>query len=279
MPAQRGRNAGGALLPGSKGAAHRNQAIVRINQYAKRGNFQLSGSGKPRGSPVMSVHEQQGLEELLEAFWAKGLVLFGERVEQEYALQTPIFIDLRHKLYDDLSLLSLLGKQLHQALAAIIHKEASAGEPPPQQVIGVPDTATPLALSLALVSHSTGMPFHYGQMRKKPAAYPGGSWGTSAYMGTKDAAREITLIDDVMASGRTKLWAIDELKKDGLDVARVLVVVDREQGGDAILAERGCPCHSLFKISELVGYYQASGKIDAQTAQSALEHLKSKQFR
>jgi uridine monophosphate synthetase len=98
-------------------------------------------------------------------------------------------------------------------------------------------------------------------------------------MGTKHADREITLIDDVMASGRTKLWAIDELKKDGLAVARVLVVVDREQGGDAILAERACPCHSLFKISELVSYYQASGKIDAQAAQSALEHLKSKQFR
>jgi hypothetical protein len=29
----------------------------------------------------------------------------------------------------------------------------------------------------------------------------------------------------------------------------------------------------------MVGYYQASGKIDAQTAQSALPHLKSKQFR
>ena len=55
----------------------------------------------------MGVNDQQGLEELLEAFWAKGLVLFGERVEQEYALQTPIFIDLRHKLYDDLDLLAL----------------------------------------------------------------------------------------------------------------------------------------------------------------------------
>ena len=143
----------------------------------------------------------------------------------------------------------------------------------------MPDTATPLALSLALVSSSTDMPFHYGQIRKKPAAYPGGAWGTSAYMGTKIIDREITLIDDVMASGRTKLWAIDELKKDGLVVTRVLVVVDREQGGDAILADQGCPCHSLFKVSELVGYYQSSGKIDVQTAQSALQHLKSKQFR
>ena len=215
--------------------------------------------------------------ELLEAFWDRGLVLLGERVEAEYALHTPIFIDLRHKLYDDLALLSLLGQELHRKLVSILEQEAKPDIP--QQVIGIPDTATPLALSLALVSHTSERPFHYGQMRKKPAAYPGGEWGVSSYMGTRDQQREITLIDDVMASGKTKLWAIEELAKDGLKVSRVLVVVDREQGGDAILGERGCPCHSLFKVSELIDYYRGAGKIDDATAQSALEHLKSKQFR
>ena len=225
----------------------------------------------------MTGRYRSARNELLEAFWDRGLVLLGERVEAEYALHTPIFIDLRHKLYDDLGLLSLLGQELHRKLASILDQEAKPDIP--QQVIGIPDTATPLALSLALVSHTSDRPFQYGQMRKKPAAYPGGEWGVSSYMGTRDQQREITLIDDVMASGKTKLWAIEELAKDGLKVSRVLVVVDREQGGDAILAGRGYPCHGLFKVSELVEYYRATGKIDDATAQSALEHLKSKQFR
>ena len=115
-------------------------------------------------------------------------------------------------------------------------------------------------------------------MRKKPAAYPGGRSGVSTYMGSIDSAREITLIDDVMASGRSKLWAIEELKKDGLEVKRVLVVVDREQGGEKVLEEIGCPVYSLYRISELIHYFASQGKLDPETARAALEHIRSKRF-
>ena len=213
----------------------------------------------------------------LDALWDKGLVLIGDRVQREYALRTPIFIDLRHKLYDDLDLLEQLAAALHGELchALAIGSDVSST---PQQVIGIPDTATPIALALALKSRDTVLPVSYGQLRKKPASYPGGESGASAYMGTCDKTREITLVDDVMASGRTKVWAIDELKKDGLAVARVLVVVDREQGGGQDLTERECPVHSLYKISELIEYYRSTGRIDDAAAQAALEHVRTTQF-
>ena len=51
--------------------------------------------------PRMIAERDAAPDELLESFWEKGLVLFGERVRQEYGLATPVFIDLRHKLYDD----------------------------------------------------------------------------------------------------------------------------------------------------------------------------------
>ena len=215
---------------------------------------------------------------LLEAFWEKGLILLGDRVRREYALNTPIFIDLRHKLYDDLDLLCRLGGALHRKLQAVV-AAGSGAEPPPQQVIGIPDTATPIALSMALVSHTTPFKLSYGQLRKSPAKYPGGERGASAYMGVKAADREITLVDDVMASGRTKRWAIDELKKDRLSVKRILVVVDREQGGNKADALRDCSFHALYKVSQVVEYYTATGKVDAETAQAALEHVRRRQFR
>jgi orotate phosphoribosyltransferase len=214
---------------------------------------------------------------LLDAFWERGLVLFGDRVMEEYALHTPIFIDLRHKLYDDVALLSTIGAALHRWLVEIIAREGSRDEP--QQVIGIPDTATPLALATAMASRATSTPLFYGQMRKHPAAYPGGESGVSSYMGTRDGSREITLIDDVMASGRTKLWASEELGKDGLKIKRNLVVVDREQGGDEILAQKGIPTYALYRVSELIDYYRDSGKIDARTARRAIEHLRAKRFR
>ena len=215
---------------------------------------------------------------LLEAFWEKRLILLGDEVRREYALKTPIFIDLRHRLYDDLTLLSRLGRALHRKLEAIVRSEG-AGEPRPQQVIGIPDTATPIALSMALVSHTTPFKLSYGQIRKYPAHYPGGERGVSAYMGVKARDREITLIDDVMASGRTKTWAIDELKKDQLDVKRILVVVDRRPREGEAPAIGGCALHSLYRVSEVIEYYAATGRVDPDTAQAALEHVRCKQFR
>ncbi len=214
---------------------------------------------------------------LLDALWERGLILLGDRVMEEYALHTPIFIDLRHKLYDDVGLLSDLGAALHRKLLQILALEGTLDHR--QQVIGIPDTATPLALATAMAARATSTPLIYSQMRKQPAAYPGGEWGLSSYMGTRDPSRDITLIDDVMASGRTKLWAMEELKKDGLAIRRILVVVDREQGGDEILAGKGLPTHSLYRASEMIAYYRDTGKTDAETARKAVEHLRSKRFR
>ena len=211
-------------------------------------------------------------DDLLEAFWERGLVLFGERVKQEYALNTPVFIDLRHKLYDDLDTLAALGAALYRRIMEI--GEAAAT----QQVIGIPDTATPMALAAALASREGAKPLLYGQMRKKPASYPGGRSGSSSYMGVADPSREITVVDDVMASGRTKLWCIERLKEEDLKVSRILVVVNREQGGDKILERQGVPVHSLYRISDLVRYYEATGRIDSATAQTALDHLRSRRF-
>ena len=213
---------------------------------------------------------------LLDKFWEKGLVLFGDRVQEEYALKTPVFIDLRHKLYDDLEVLSALGCALHEKSYSVVDREGCAEIP--QQVIGIPDTATPLALATALASHQTSWPIGYGQMRKKPASYPGGRSGGSSYMGTIDPDRQVTLIDDVMASGRTKHWAIGELGKEGLTVARILVVVDREQGGRVDLGSLPCPMYSLYTITELIEYYAGTSRIDELTARQALEHVNAKRF-
>ena len=214
---------------------------------------------------------------LLDAFWERGLILFGDRVQEEYGLRTPVFIDLRHKLYDDLDLLCELGRALHDKLRGIVAAESSSPVAP-QQVIGIPDTATPIALSMALASRTTSFPLSYGQLRKQPADYPGGRSGSSSYMGTHDPRREITLIDDVMASGRTKRWALQQLQENKLKVARILVAVDRQQGGDAIVQAQGCRLYSLYTVSALIDYYEGSGKIDGAAARSAREHIQSRTF-
>jgi uridine monophosphate synthetase len=211
-------------------------------------------------------------DELLDLFWEHGLVLFGDRVREEYALRTPIFIDLRRRLHERLDALDALGRALHRKIAEM----ATPGRL--QQAIGIPDTATPIALAAALASRGTEMPLAFGQLRKRPAAYPGGRSGACAYMGLADPAREVTLIDDVMASGRTKLWAIEQLASEGVRVDRVLVVVDREQGGDEPLRLRGVACACLYRVGEAIDYYRATGRIDDAAADAAREHVRRRRF-
>ena len=209
---------------------------------------------------------------LLDAFWERGLILLGNRVHDEYALKTPIFIDLRHGLYDDLDLLHELGHALHRKIC-----ELAGNSTKRQQIVGIPDTATPLALAAALASRGTDRPLSYGQLRKQPAAYPGGHSGTSAYMGVCDAQREITLVDDVIASGATKIWSTRYLRDAGLDVNRILVVVDRQQGGDRPLREQGYPVHSLYRIRDVISYYRACGMVDGRAASEAITHIERHQ--
>ena len=116
-------------------------------------------------------------DDLLEGFWRAGLILLGERVREQYGLATPIFIDLRHRLYDDVVLLRELGRALHGKIAGL----AGASPANPQQVLGIPDTATPLALAAAMASLDSALPLHYAQLRKRPAAYPGGAAGSSSF--------------------------------------------------------------------------------------------------
>ena len=92
-------------------------------------------------------------------------------------------------------------------------------------------------------------------------------------MGTCDPQREITLVDDVIASGGTKFWSTAYLRDVGLEVTRILVVVDREQGGDRGLREQGYPVHSLYRITEVIRYYRERGMVDEATAAAALSHV------
>jgi len=213
-------------------------------------------------------------DDLLDSIWEAGLILLGERVREQYGLATPIFIDLRHRLYDEVALLEKLGRALHSRIALLAGENAAQ----PQQVLGIPDTATPLALAAAMASLCAPPPLLYCQLRKRPAAYPGGVSGLSAFMGTHREDREITLVDDVMASGRSKLWAIEQLAKEGIRVTRILVVVDRQQGGEVILSSRGYPVYSLYTITGMLEYFVGAGKVMPASAREALDYLRARHF-
>ena len=187
---------------------------------------------------------------LLEGLVKKRAILVGDEVKRRYGFRTPIFIDLRAPIYQDPVLLSQLGTCFSRVL------ERWSTQDSPQQVIGVPDTGIPLSTATSLASFQKGLkPFiTLSVLRKYARPYP--HQIVSHFLGEPDSTREATLIDDVIASGSSLRSTVARLSTADIPVGRILVCVDREQGGVEALADLGIPIFALFSLSEIGTFCQ-----------------------
>ncbi len=64
--------------------------------------------------------------------------------------------------------------------------------------------------------------------------------------------KDVLLIEDVTTSGGSALYGINVLRAAGARVDRVVTVVDREQGAEAMLASHGVRIIPLVRLSELL---------------------------
>ncbi len=91
----------------------------------------------------------------------------------------------------------------------------------------------------AYLAADLNRPFLY--VRKSVKAYGAGS----QVEGTVEPGWRVLLVEDLITDGGSKLPFVDALLEAGTRVSDVLVLFDREQGGEAVLAERGVRLHAL----------------------------------
>ena len=120
-------------------------------------------------------------------------------------------------------------------------------------VAGLEMGAVPLLGGIAALSWDQGKPIGAVFVRKAAKAH-----GTSLMVeGLDDAGGEslngkrVVLIDDVATSGGSILKAADEIAAAGGTMTDAIVILDREQGATATLAERGVALHALFTATDL----------------------------
>jgi uridine monophosphate synthetase len=210
---------------------------------------------------------------LLIEFKQAELLLFGEAIQEKFGLKSPVYLDLREKLYDRVDLLWRIGGEFFHKINSL------AGGDSRQVVIGVPDTATPLALTTVLYSwhHGKNNPMHYLLLRKEGKSY--GSTPPSYVIGKKNCKNcEYNLIDDVVASGLSKWKAIQSLKKEGISVKRIIAFVDRQQGGSELLEQEGYPVHSVFSLLDIVSFYLEEDLISKAQHREIGEFVQSRRF-
>lgn len=181
-------------------------------------------------------------EKLASLLYDHGLLKFGEFTLKS-GIRSPFYIDLRKA-------------QSHPAVFHAItdvYGEMVDGFGPSVLLAGIPEAATPLA---AAVGYKLERPLI--QPRKVVKDH-----GTKKPIeGEYEEGDSVVLIDDLITKGDSKVEAIEQLEAAGLKVVKLIVLVDRQQGGTEAVAEAGYDVEAAFTITELLDVLVGLGKLD-----------------
>jgi orotate phosphoribosyltransferase len=114
----------------------------------------------------------------------------------------------------------------------------------PEAVGGITLGADPIVTAVAMTSALSGRPIPAFIIRKEPKKHGTAQW----VEGTKNLREgmRVAIIEDVVTTGASTLRAIERAEGAGLRVARVLCIVDRNEGGADFVAEKGYRLESMF---------------------------------
>lgn len=157
----------------------------------------------------------------------------------------------------------------HPQMAVAQQLQKLASEIMHDLLCGVPYAALPLAAVMSVNSNTPMI-----MKRKETKLY-----ATKRILeGVYEKNQKCLVVEDVVTSGGSLLETVGTLRKEGLNVTHAVVVLDRDQGGASVLKANGVEVKSLFTLSNLVVILKNAGKINEDTVDLILEHIKECQF-
>ncbi|MGA0039848.1 MAG: orotate phosphoribosyltransferase [Pirellulales bacterium] len=119
--------------------------------------------------------------------------------------------------------------------------------PLPDAVGGMSIGADPITAAVVTMAGAAGLPLKGFMIRKEPKGH-----GLGRYVeGPVAAGNRVVILEDVVTTGGSSLLAIDRAVEFGLQVERVVTLVDRLAGGKEAFAARGIPMESMLTIRDL----------------------------
>jgi len=234
------RDGSGVLLPVSRSiaeAADPTAAVIELNESI------TAARARPR-----SVAPAKG--GLAEALFDAGCVRFGD-FELKSGVRSPIYLDLRI-LAGHPPLLRRVARRYLPLLGGAT------------RIAGVPLAGLPIATAVSLLS---GIPLVYA----RPEAKDHGT--RSAVEGPFDPGDRVVAVDDVATSGISVLDAVKRLRQADMEVDAAVVLIDRDGGAGAALAEAGIELRSVLSLTEVVESLREYGRITKAEADRVAEFL------
>ena len=169
--------------------------------------------------------------------------------------ESPVYIDLR-EVQSYPSTLRAAVKTYGDLLEDVAPDVALAG---------MPEAGTPLA-------SATG--YEFGRKLLQPRKVVKDHGTKSSVEGVYQPGESVVLIDDVITGGESKLAAIKQVEDAGLVVERILVLVDREQGGIDAVRAAGYDIQAAMTLSALLGILLQDGSLEQDQYDTVMSFIK-----
>ena len=192
------------------------------------------------------------LASLADELLSAGCIKFGSFTLKS-GLQSPIYIDLR-QIISHPKLLSQVAESYKSLISNLQFS----------RIAGLPYAAIPIATAISLQGN---YPMIYPRKETK-------TYGTKADIeGEYHQGETVLIIDDLATTGGSKFEAIEKLTSAGLVVKDIVVLIDRQSGAKESLSQAGYNLHTVLTISQLLEYWEETGKVDKDKIEETRKFL------
>jgi len=225
---------GGVLVNVSRAVCQAKDPRAAAREYRDLINA-ARRSGTPHAPALTAL-----LDEIALGLHALGAIRFGDFTLKS-GKKSPLYIDLR-LLVSDPGLMAAVARALGGIVSGL-HCD---------RIAAIPYGGLPIGQAVAL---STGKPMLYPRREVK-------DYGTKKLIeGVFAPGETAVVLDDLITTGGSKIEALTPLLDAGLKVKDVVVLVDREQGGAAELAQHGLALHPALTLSQILDCLVRHGRI------------------
>jgi orotate phosphoribosyltransferase/uridine monophosphate synthetase len=203
---------------------------------------------------------------LAKALWDLGAVRFGDFTLGRTTLHSPVYVNLR-LLISNPRALQRAGRVIHQEIQTLQNMRNPRVQPF-QRVTGIPFGGLHLGLSYSLASKVPLVYIHPAKERNGARAFVEGKY---------ERGETVLLVDDLITSGGNVIETAAFLKVEaGLRVQDVVVLLDRQEGGEERLRRHGFNLISILGLETMLNYLMASGRIDESWFRKSIDYIRSR---
>jgi len=112
--------------------------------------------------------------------------------------------------------------------------------------------ADPISYAVAYTSYLKGKPIEAFVVRKSLKSH-----GTMLWIeGNIKRGDRVIIVEDVITTGKSTIEAINRAKEEGLEIIKVIALIDRQEGGRDAVEATGYKLHTIITKDEVMERYK-----------------------